>query len=252
MTGSLTPTVSSPGKIGRTSASASPSRVSRFEEPDPPVLAVRRRAADVEAPAVLEADERRPFDHRCAPALLVEHDDGLEALALVRARDHVRVGRPVSPAQPVGEHDRAVLVVGRARRASPVLWAWSGCGNDNRTGAGRQRESAHAGIQRRDFVFLKHKALFGTGERLRSEGRRGLCFRNTKSSVAGDEELPVAVRGDRGAPAEVAAAGLHRIDLLLRVEAGADEGLPVFFGRVLVVGRGPGVGAGLVACVRAA
>jgi hypothetical protein len=51
--------------------------------------------------------------------------------------------------------------------------------------------------------------------------------------VARDEELPVAVRG-RGAPAEIAAAGLHRVDLLLRVEAGVHRGPP---GRP--VGRSP-------------
>ena len=124
-----------------------------LEEPYPPVLAVRRRAADVEPPAVVEAEERRPFDHRCAPAFLVECDDGLEAVAVGRACDHVRVGGAVSPAQPVGEHDRAVLVVGGARRAGPVLWAWSRCGDDNRTRAGRQRESAHSAVTVETLCF---------------------------------------------------------------------------------------------------
>ena len=86
-----------------------------------------------------------------------------------------------------------------------------------------------------ELVLKQHKLIVRPGRSVPRRRSRGL--------VAGDEELPVAVRGDGGAPAEVAAGGLHLVDLLLRVEPGVDERLPGLVGRPLAVGGRPGVRA---------
>ena len=139
--------------------------------------------------------------------------------------------------------DRAITFAS----VGPVGAALTAMASDDRT-----RSSSFAALGAPAERSAGRRAGAGRGPHCSVGSRNELCGENGRPSVAGDEELPVPIRGDGGAIAEVAAAGLHRVDLLLGVEAGVDERLPGLVGRRLVVGGRPGVGARLVAGVREA
>src|SRR5690606_4955228 len=117
----------------------------RLQYVDPPVLALRRAAADVEPPAALrDAHQRRAFHPLRAETGLVEHRDSGEALTGRRAGDDRLVDAVVAVADPVGDDVAAVAVQRRAGCPGPVARARARSRHgDDRLGRTRQGEINH-------------------------------------------------------------------------------------------------------------
>ena len=76
------------------------------------------------------------LEHLRAELVAGEHGDGLELLAVLRARDDDLVAQLAGVAHAVADDDRPVLVEDGARRAGPVLGARAGRGGGDRVSHG--------------------------------------------------------------------------------------------------------------------
>ena len=125
------------GEDDRSLAGRQPGRVVRVDRLDPPVLGLRRGAADVQPPAALRSpDEARALEGVRPESVTLDPGDRLETLAVLGAGDHglhaaglvaLGAGRAAHPvAQPVD-----AVVEERVWRAGPVAGASVRCRDDH-------------------------------------------------------------------------------------------------------------------------